>query len=110
MITHAWLPSTVRVLHLEYDIQYFTQGENDGLDGQCLIGKQIIKLSPVLASVQLFETLLHEINHALNHIADLTDQCSEEDHVRRATPLWLCIWRDNPQLLILLNRYAAGEL
>ncbi len=110
MTKPSWLPKSVRVLHLTYTIEPYKPEELSGYDGLCEFSEQRIRINPALPASVLFETLLHEIAHAVNGVANLKDGEFEEDHVARATPLWLCVWRDNPPLLSLLNRYATGKL
>ena len=45
------------------------------------------------------ETLLHELLHAINQLADITDDTAEEDVVTRTTPYLLALIRDNPELI-----------
>ena len=106
------LPNIVRVANATYSITTFTSEELETNDnhGHCIYHRTAIRVSTAQSDAMILDTLLHEIGHAVNHAAGLNDQSTEEDFVLRATPIWMCVWRDNPALLQLLNDYANGSI
>ena len=106
------IPTEIRVGHLTYSVRELTSDEveHSEASGLCIIDKLVIAYDPRQPKVLLLETVLHEVSHAVNDFAHLTDKSDEEDHCLRATPVWMMVWRDNPALLNLLQEYADYEL
>ncbi len=48
------------------------------------------------------ETFMHELEHAINFVADLTDASCEEDFVYRGTLIRLKMLIDNPLVMMML--------
>ena len=78
-------------------------------DGFCDCTQDLIRVNLELTEPRVFEILIHEVAHAVHTVAGLSDESSEEDFTLRATPVWLCVWRDNPQLAELLWEFVTGE-
>lgn len=108
------LPKAIRIGNRDYAVRFFEADEEklatDDLSGHVIFAAGLIRIAKGQDKTWLLETLLHEIGHAINKLADLSDSSTEEDHVLRATPLWMAVFRDNQALLHLLNRYAIGTL
>lgn len=101
------LPRRIRVLNRTYIVKAMTteDGEHIG-DGVCNPRREIIKISLDQSNNNILETLFHEVAHAVNSAASLGDSSSEEDYVTRTTPIWMAVWRDNPELFQLLVNYV----
>jgi len=104
----AKLPELLRIAHLEVVVLYLPMSEMESDDGWVSVRQQLIKINRDQSDVNAFETLLHEVTHVVNAIADVGDETKEEDAVRRVTPIWMQVWRDNPKLLEALNRYCGS--
>ena len=78
--------------------------------GMCLPEYLKIRVNHELPDQAKLECLWHEIAHAVNYVACIDDSTTEEDMVRRTSPVWLAVFRDNPELLDLLIDYSRGEL
>jgi hypothetical protein len=104
------LPKSIRILHRDYLVQYFPEDGDHGCDGICEFRIGRISIVTTLSNDLIFETLIHEIGHAVNYAADIDDPSTEEEQVHRTTPIWMQVWRDNPELLNLLQRYCEGKL
>lgn len=100
-----FLPETIRVGPFKYNVIPMKDGESEQLDahGSCSNKNLVIKIDKGQADQMVVETLFHEIEHAINHLADVDDKTEEEDAVRRTTPLRLAVFRDNPDLFRLLK-------
>lgn len=72
--------------------------------GECSPTKLEIRIKPNLAESQKRETLWHEVKHAVNELAGLSDGAKEESFVKRGAPLELDVLRRNPELLEYLLR------
>lgn len=105
------LPSSVVVGHLVYSVEFMTVDDvsNYDADGYCNSKLAAIKINPNQHSWVVFETLIHELGHAVNAMAHVEDDTKEEDLVLRTTPIWLTVWRDNPELLAILCRYCQAK-
>jgi len=59
----------------------------------------------------MVEELLHEIDHAINWVADLTDASTEEDFVRRGVPIRLDTYtrKENAKLWTLIQTYKGNR-
>ena len=55
------------------------------------------------------DTVLHELDHAINYAANLTDNSLEEEYVTRGTTVRLDTYLRNPRLWVWMNR-AMREL
>lgn len=105
------LPTTIRIGHIDYRVLQATEpwhretesyGITDPERGTITIYHDNQPLPVVL------ETLWHEVNHAINVLTNVTDKTDEEDQVRRTSPVWLQVFRDNPQFLQMVNTYAQA--
>jgi hypothetical protein len=104
------LPKSIRILHRDYSVRYFPDDVDPECDGLCEFRIGRISSVTTLSNDLILETLLHEVNHAVNFAANVDDETTEEDQVHRTTPIWMQVWRDNPELLNLLTRYCKGKL
>lgn len=102
------LPEKILVGHLVYTVRPMTADEADesGAEGICSQRRETIRVSTAQCDRLMLETLLHEVGHAINWLAAIDDSASEEDYVLRTTPIWMTVWRDNPDLLDLLLDYV----
>lgn len=100
------LPKSLRIGPFDYAVRMWTdeQSKSHEADGMCSETTIFIRRS--LEDQRMLETLLHELLHAIHDIADLGDKSDEEEFTRRSAPLLLCVFRDNPELLSLINKYC----
>lgn len=70
-----------------------------------------IVIDPELAPGQRRHTLLHEVEHAICHIAGISDRdkLTEHEYIYRTTDVRLCVLRDNPGLVAYLVEGTGGE-
>jgi hypothetical protein len=68
-------------------------------DGACIPDRLEIFIFAGLPDSRWVEVLWHEVKHAINELADIRDETSEEDSVRRSTPLEIAFLRDNPGVI-----------
>jgi len=107
------LPPNVRICNRDYRLRYFhdDEAESEGADGLIHYRSGLIRIQSLQDNTSILETVLHEVAHAINQVANVnSDETTEEELVTRTTPIWMCVWRDNPDLLGLVNQYAQGEL
>ena len=92
-----FLPSSVKVGPYDYRIVVDEPGEHEGefRSRKMEIGIVVKDRHPR----HIAETLLHEILHAVNHVADVGDTTDEEASVTRSSPILFAVMRDNPDLM-----------
>lgn len=104
------LPACVIVANRTFRVVAMTADERDNIgDGVCNWSVDEIKINTDQSDINVLETLLHEVGHAVNASANITDASTEEDGVTRTTPIWMSVWRDNPDLLELLTWYTFDQ-
>lgn len=97
-------PSCVWVGSLEFPIHVVPEGHamlGKKLNGLCCWGdaKQGIYVGSFLPPRTLLDVFLHELTHAVNHVADITDGVDEETIADQHGHIWSQVWLDNPQLI-----------
>lgn len=83
--------------------------------GSCEFDNTVIWLSPKAlrrGGSFLAETVLHEVQHAVNWIGGVADGATEEHFTTQSAMGWTQVWADNPHLLdyvrALLHPEAAA--
>jgi hypothetical protein len=104
------LPMKIRIGAFEWFILTMSQDDSHRFEavGHCVPDKLTIYILTDQPSPLVFETLLHEIAHAINWTVGIKDETHEEECVSRTIQPWLSLWRDNRELLSLLTRYCNG--
>ena len=115
MSMFCYCPDYVTVGPFDFDIKHLTYKEiRSGItSGQAIQPEELVIHIPREAPEQLrLEVLLHELEHAICYCADLSDDSTEEDFVRKATTWRLKMFIDNPDLLLMLLKRSidAGVL
>lgn len=95
------MATTVKVCHLDYEVRLSDEIMFQGYecDGLCDKDNCVIEVANGMSDALKVETLLHEIGHAVNSVAGLTDESTEEEFVARSTPLWILVFKENPLLI-----------
>lgn len=104
------LPPYIAVLHRTFQVEAMNQelGDLCGDDGILDTQRDVIRVNLQLSDAQVIETLLHEIEHAINLVACVGDHTCEEDAVTRQVPVRMAVLRDNPKLLEIINQWCSG--
>ena len=95
---------TFKVIELDEDLRSCV---ND--DGLIDFESDSITINTAISEAQVVETLLHEIAHAVNAVANVNDHTSEEESVTRTIPIWMCVFRDNQKLVDLLCDWIESD-
>ena len=107
-------PSTVKVGHRTYKITLLDHIQSEtGVVGFCGNDVQEILIDKNQAGANLQDTVLHELGHAMFHLASLgkdyggTIKSDDEERVLRVlTPLLLDLLQRNPKLVAYLTGRA----
>ncbi len=64
-----------------------------------------IVVDPKLAHDQQVDTLLHEVEHAISHVAGIGDRekITEHEYIHRTNTIRLAVLRDNPALVAFVT-------
>lgn len=103
------IPSRIRVVNRTFAVRLMDNEavRCSGSDGICDPIDDNIYLNTDQSESQVLETLLHEVGHAINVIVGINDDSTEEDFIRRSTPIWMSVWRDNPDLFSLIKEWVG---
>ncbi len=63
-----------------------------------------ILLADDLGPRELFDTVLHELTHAVNFVGDLPDTSTDEEICTAHGKVWSQLWLDNPRLQAWFTR------
>jgi len=105
------LPSTIRIGPYDIKITSLDPLEAAGLSlqGLCAVRTLTISLDPNMIIEQEFQTLLHEINHMIIRLYNITLNIENEEHTVDTFALaWIQIYRDNPLLLTYIQKVSRG--
>lgn len=112
-MTKAWaerLPKSVRVGPHIWRVELWThlQGSASGKYGECSTQEFRISVqAEVHALSSLFDTVIHELSHAIYWAQDIADDDKEERSVTRYATGWTQVFRDNPELVRWLYDASA---
>ena len=104
------LPKSIRVVNRVFEVR---EMEGDfvrccSADGLCDHNDDVIHVNTNQSRSQVIETLLHEVGHAINAVVGINDDSTEEEFVRRSTPIWMAVWRENPELFRLFSNWRKS--
>jgi len=85
----------VKILGLNYNIKLVESEDIDGFYGEIIHKKELIRLNNGHTLQRMEESLIHEINHAVD--AELKLKLSE-DTIHRLSNVWYQIIKDNPHI------------
>lgn len=104
-------PATIKVAALRYGVHFdraeLAQAQKDA-ETNCLgatnHSQLRIVVDPLLPRDQRADTLLHEVEHAIFHVAGIghKDKLTEHEVIERTNTLRLAVLRENPDLVAFL--------
>ena len=101
---HVDLPSKIKIA--AYDVKiipYVGQSARvNEVFGEFSSVENTIHIDTSISTMQIAETLIHEINHAIYYIYSLDDSDQEERVVSMFATAWMQIYRDNPHFLVFI--------
>ena len=100
------LLASLRIGYRDYQVQTWPSktAQTHGACGLCDPVNAIIYVSEDRTGYDAADTLLHEILHAIFHMADIdAEKDGEERIVSRLAPMMVQVWRDNSELRKWLN-------
>lgn len=99
------LPEKVRIGPFDYNVQSMPERESRDLhlSGHYSGRTLLIRVDREQADQVVIETLFHEVDHAIFDLAGVDDKTPVEDIITRTSPLRLAVYRDNPQLVALIE-------
>lgn len=100
----------VRVAAFDFEIIPWTHKEATSMQryGECSSFELKIRIDETLVPVQMVDTLLHEIGHAIYWAYNIEDEDKEERIVSTQATAWTQIFRDNPELLSFITQSLHG--
>ena len=93
------LPCQVRVLAFDIDIVDWKPHDARGKFGEFSSLENIIRVDFSTDKINVVDTLLHEINHAIYWAYGIDDEDKEERTVATFSSAWVQVYRDNPWLI-----------
>lgn len=102
-------PSSMRVLHLEFDIEFIDREHMEQLEkyAWCDKNRQKIVIERGLRPRMLADVVIHEILHAIHCATGAEQELSEEQIAMTFSGPLVCVLRDNPRLFDWL-RYLVS--
>lgn len=102
------LPSEIRIGPFDYSVVEISAEQAEELRDDANIDCEalVMQVNVDQAKTVVLESLTHEILHALWSLAGGHSLTTEEMWVAKMAPLLLCLVRDNPAVLRMLNEYA----
>lgn len=93
------LPPSIRIGHLDYEVRSMAEDVAEHVAGLCRNDAQIIEICESQGPGALAETILHEVLHAVFHVAKSRLRYDTEERVvNQITPVLLMAMRDNRAL------------
>lgn len=104
------IPSVIRVAAFDYRLQIVDEEDfgGDNLWGECNCAARLIRLSKRAVGIELYDTCVHEILHALYNATALKHGADDSHEYEERVVLTLAsgltqVFRDNPKLVAWLN-------
>jgi hypothetical protein len=101
------LPRQVKVGGYTFRLTRVKPGEDDFEDderGSVNFEQCHMKFDETLSLQVLVNTLIHELQHAINNVYAITDGAQEEHVAEQSGNGWSQVWKDNPRLWSWLTR------
>lgn len=99
----------VRIGHIDYAVRErnLQWSITSGNDADCQFSSGVINVcTEGHCDASVLESLWHEVSHAINRLASITDRTDEEEQVLRTSPIWIQVFRDNPGFRSLINKFC----
>ncbi len=92
-------PTQIRILAFDIEIQDWPPHSARNKFGEFSALENLIKVDFSTDKINVVDTLLHEINHAIFWAYGILDEDHEERIVATFSTAWVQVYRDNPWLL-----------
>lgn len=104
------LPKKIKIAGYDIDVVRYegSAARASEVFGEFSCIENVIYIDTTIKDIQILDTLIHEINHAIYWIYSLEDEDEEERTVSVLSTAWVQVYRDNPELLELINE-VIGE-
>lgn len=104
------LPDKIRIGQFDFKIESWhpVNAQASGKYGEFSFHEMMIRVDVSLNNQMVLDTLLHEINHAIQHVFIIHDDDKEERIVHIYAGAWMQIYRDNPEFMNYLNSTIGG--
>lgn len=96
----------IKILGLNYEIKFVESENLNGFYGEIVHKQELIRLNKIHTPQRMAESLIHEINHAID--AELRLKLSE-DTIHRLSNVWYQIIVDNPHIFEFTSNLRKTE-